>query len=143
MIWQAKVEDTRPAGSQYDTRVHLSNNEGGAFRERFFNDGTLPNLRQKVLAWIEEYEDRESKTVTIPEGTLIDCTPVVPVVVPPPAPTQEELDRTAFLKAWRRLLNLRAALGAGLITSTNRQLTDTTDEVRARWDASYLDLLES
>lgn len=143
MTWTATVESSRVGSEgQLDTMVVLSNDHGEKFRQRFFNDGSPDALRRVVLRWIAEFESRPAKLASLAPGTMIDCTPSARPPAPPDAAlSPAEADRRAFLAAWRRYQALKAAEAAGLISPTNKELTDTIDEVRTRWDATYLDML--
>lgn len=142
MSWTAVIESSREApGGRLDTLVVLDNGHGETFRQRFFHDGALPSLQQEVLRWIDARESRPAKLANLAPGTALDCTVPVARAEADVPPTPEQVARRDFRLAWQRYVALRAALDAGLISATNKQLTDTTDEIRARWQPAYLDLL--
>jgi len=137
MAWTATTGASYQIGGQVATLVHLDNGTE-TFTERFLNNGTGPSLKRAVLAWISARDVVTNALKCVPPDQTITLDPDAPAV-----PTQAELDRATFMQSWRTFCNYDNAVNAGLILATNANYVAAKADVLARYQASYLDLLET
>ncbi len=72
-------------------------------------------------------------------GMLVDLTSPIPD--PPPPPTQDELDRSAFLVAYQTVQRLSRAVAAGLAAADDKAVADAKATMQALYTPAYEALL--
>lgn len=63
--------------------------------------------------------------------------PIVPAKVPPPTPSQDELDRIQFLQDYRLLQNLVKSVDAGLLAADDKSITALQVKVKSEFKPEY------
>lgn len=90
-------------------------------------------LRDKVRDRIAELNAVSAWVPTLPVGAIVPSA----APTPPPAPTQAEIDRQAWLVKYRQLQAWMRAVEVGIESATNPQFVTLRDDVIATRLAGY------
>lgn len=83
-------------------------------------------------------DTQDASFASIQEGPL---TPKDPIVIIPPPPTQDELDRAKFLKDYQTLQKADKAVAAGLLDKAGPDYTAISDLVKSEFKLAYIDFI--
>lgn len=108
---------------------------GASFDESYRFRAVQSNnfLKDKVRDRIKELNAVSAWVPTLPVGAIIPSADPTP----PPAPTQAELDRDAWLTKYRQLQTWMRAVNVGIESATNPTFVALRDDVIATRQAGY------
>jgi hypothetical protein len=132
--WTLEVVNREKRSNAYALTVKAV--KGTEVKDRLF-EGIISfdGLKQAAMNWI----DSEERLATVPGTGVIDFTPPTPET--PTPPTQDEIDREAWLKDWQRLQKVVRLSEHGVEILSAAQKTALVAKVRTGFKAEYQDLV--
>ena len=139
MAWTAQLTKASVLDGDAVLVVTFKDDAAGAsFDEAYRFRAVQSNsfLRDKVRDRIKELNAVSAWVPTLPIGAIVPSTDPAP----PPATTQAELDRNAWLGKYRQLQSWMRAVNVGLESATDPLFTDLKADVLATRLPSYRQL---
>lgn len=138
MAWTATLTDFEQRSGQWHIGILYTNTTSGdTFPRNYqFKTVTKKQLRSLARDEVKRLVASETNDVDIPIGAVIDVTPEV--VVPPPAPTQAELDKIEWFKDWTKLQKYMRLVNHGINPpGADTQIANLQASLLVDWDNSY------
>ena len=111
--------------------------DGDVFVQRYnLQHASKKGIRDLARSEVTRLAALKTADLDLPIGTSIDIDP--DVVVPPPAPSAEEVARRLWFRDWDRLQALLRLANAGLLPINDTRITNLQASLQADWVNTYL-----
>lgn len=140
MAWTATLKDAKDRNSHWKITVEFTDGVRTAERVYRFTGSTAAQLKAFVRRQALEFESSDGIDLIPLINQSIDVTPPVPD--PPDPPTQEEIDRDAWLDDFfelERIQRIIAAVPALDTGQTQARVTQLRNSLETNFDNSYRD----